>query len=78
MSRNTEGLMNGNASCAGTWFKSSFSGTGASSACVEVAVLEDGVIVRDSKDQTGPVLRFTAREWRAFLAGVRANEFDLR
>ena len=60
-----------------TWFKSSFSGPNGN-ACVEVALLPEGVAVRDSKDQGGPVLRFTAQEWIAFLAGVRADEFDVR
>ena len=45
--------------------------------CVEVALLDDQVAVRDSKDKSGPVLRFTAPEWTAFLGGVRAGEFDL-
>jgi hypothetical protein len=60
-----------------TWFKSSFSAAGA---CVEVAVLPNqaGVAVRDSKDRSQPPHRFTTDEWNAFLAGVRAGEFDLR
>lgn len=58
------------------WFKSSFSGPNGN-ACVEIAVLRSGIAVRDSKDPSGPVLRFTAQEWSAFLAGVRAHEFDL-
>jgi len=58
------------------WFKSSFSGPNGN-ACVEIAVLPDGIAVRDSKDPSGPMLRFTVQEWSAFLAGVRANEFDL-
>ena len=56
------------------WHKSSFSGA---NGCVEVAVVEGGAAVRDSKDPAGPVLRFTAPEWEAFLAGVRAGEFHL-
>ncbi|MGR6922612.1 DUF397 domain-containing protein [[Actinomadura] parvosata] len=44
--------------------------------CVEVAASADGVAVRDSKHQDGPVLRFTGPEWEAFLAGVRNGEFD--
>lgn len=44
--------------------------------CVEVAY-KDGVYgMRDSKDPDGPVLRFTPDEWRAFLSGARAGEFD--
>ncbi|MBF6263830.1 DUF397 domain-containing protein [Nocardia farcinica] len=55
------------------WFKSTFS---QSTECVEVAFLEDGAVgVRHSKNPTGPALTFTASEWRAFLAGVRAGEF---
>ncbi|WP_219416610.1 DUF397 domain-containing protein [Pseudonocardia nigra] len=60
-----------------TWVKSSFSG-GNNGDCVEVAFVRDGVGVRDSKQHgRGPVLQFTPDEWTAFLAGVRAGEFDL-
>jgi hypothetical protein len=55
--------------------KSSFSGTGG---CVEVCLLTDGrVSLRDSKDVSKPPHLFTPGEWNAFLAGVRAGEFDL-
>jgi hypothetical protein len=44
---------------------------------VEVADLPGGACaVRDSKQPTGPVLTFTATEWAAFTAGVRAGDFD--
>ena len=56
------------------WRKSTLSHT---SGCVEVAFIGGQVAVRDSKDQDGPVLRFTPREWRAFLFGVRNDEFTL-
>jgi len=56
------------------WRKSSRSG---SSACVEVALLSGGgAAVRHSADREGPMLQFTAGEWRAFVAGARAGEFD--
>ncbi len=59
---------------ADRWRKSSRSyGSGD---CVEVRAMNDGVGVRDSKDPDGPRLWFTRREWAAFLAGVRAGEFD--
>jgi hypothetical protein len=58
-----------------SWTRSSFSY--ANGDCVETARLPDGdIVVRDSKDPEGPVLRFTATEWKAFTAGVRNGEFD--
>lgn len=57
------------------WVKSSLSF--ANGNCVEVADLPDAVIgVRNSRDDEGPILRFTSAEWRAFLGGVRNGEFD--
>jgi hypothetical protein len=45
--------------------------------CVEFAALpSDNLAVRDSKDKTGPILRFSSSEWRAFVAGVKDGEFD--
>jgi hypothetical protein len=44
---------------------------------VEVATLPDGMIgIRDSKEDDGPILRFTPDEWSAFLAGAARGEFD--
>ncbi|WP_250214128.1 DUF397 domain-containing protein [Acrocarpospora catenulata] len=57
--------------------KSTYSGADNNN-CVEVAFVLDEILVRDSKDRRGPVLRFTRSEWEAFLAGTRAGEFDLR
>jgi len=42
-----------------------------------VAVLEDRVLVRDSKEPDGAVLTFTHSEWRAFVGGATDGEFDL-
>ncbi|MFO7190841.1 MULTISPECIES: DUF397 domain-containing protein [Thermocrispum] len=56
-----------------TWRKSSRSS--ATGACVEVAFDGDTVLVRDSKDREGPVLRFTKTEWEAFKDGVIKGEF---
>ena len=63
------------------WRRSSFS-TGADMTCVEVCLgtpdRDDPVVlVRHSQDPTGPVLRFTFAEWRAFLRGVSDGEFEL-
>jgi len=50
----------------------------ASGNCVEVAILDRTVAVRDTKDAGGgPVLFFTSAEWRAFLDGAKGGEFDL-
>lgn len=55
--------------------KSSFSGGGG---CVEVRLLPDGhIAVRDSKDLSLPANQYTSSAWTAFLAGIRAGEFDL-
>jgi hypothetical protein len=54
--------------------KSPFSEHGA---CVEVARVGDGVVVRDSKNPGGPMLWFSAAEWTAFLYGVLIGEFGL-
>jgi hypothetical protein len=45
--------------------------------CVEVGRTSDGdVVVRDSKDRAQEALAFTPDEWTAFVAGVKAGEFD--
>lgn len=56
------------------WRKSSESGDGD---CVEVAFAEEGVLVRHSRNPSGPVLSFSHSEWAAFLSGTRNGEFDL-
>lgn len=58
------------------WKKSSRSNGNGGNNCVEVAFLDDGVAVRDSKDKAGPALIFTPQEWAAFVGGVRDGEFD--
>jgi Domain of unknown function (DUF397) len=50
------------------WRTSSFS---ADQACVEVAILEPFVLVRDSRNRSGAVLRVTSEQWRYFLDQVR-------
>jgi len=48
------------------WFKSSYSGTQGDS-CVEVAVTEEAVHVRDSKDTTRPHFAVTRDGWTHFV-----------
>ncbi|GAB3954091.1 DUF397 domain-containing protein [Micromonospora vulcania] len=59
------------------WRKSTRSQT---SNCVEVAPLGTGpsaVALRDSKDQSGPVLQFNRSGWLGFIAGAKKGQFDL-
>jgi len=55
------------------WRKSTYSGE---SYCVEAASTDDRILVRDSKDPSGPVLSFIPDEWFAFIEGVKVGEFD--
>jgi Domain of unknown function (DUF397) len=57
------------------WRTSSFSGSSGAS-CVEVAFLPDGSVgVRDTKDRTRAPHQYSAEQWAAFVAGVRAGRF---
>ena len=55
------------------WRKSSRSGNNVD--CVEMAVADSVIWVRDSKDPDGPVLKLAAGTWQLFLAGVRHGDF---
>jgi hypothetical protein len=43
--------------------------------CVEVASVDGWVAVRDSKNPDGPVLTYTAAQWRLFLGRCEGAEF---
>jgi Domain of unknown function (DUF397) len=45
--------------------------------CTEVAAAARVVIVRDSQDPDGPVLRYTDTSWRSFLSATRQGSFDV-
>ena len=51
------------------WRKSSYSGNGGSD-CVEVG---GRVVVRDTKNRTGPVLEITPSAWRRFADQVKRS-----
>jgi hypothetical protein len=59
------------------WKKASRSNGNGGSNCVEVAFLDTGVAVRDSKDRSGPALMFTSAEWTAFVDSAKDGEFDI-
>ncbi len=49
----------------------------ASATASRSAGADDGaVLVRDTKDRAQQALAFTDEEWVAFVAGVKAGEFD--
>lgn len=55
--------------------KSTYSNNGG---CVEVSACtcdDSQVLVRDSKDKTGPVLAFTPNAWAEFMDEIRAGTF---
>lgn len=56
------------------WRKSSYSG-GQGGNCVEVADRPEGsrVLVRDTQDRIGPVLRFTPVAWRRFTDQLKRS-----
>jgi Domain of unknown function (DUF397) len=59
--------------CEPVWHKSSYSDA---DNCVEIAVTEEHVMIRDSKETANRVLDFPHGEWAAFLTCIRHNEFD--
>ncbi|MGH3718075.1 MAG: DUF397 domain-containing protein [Pseudonocardiaceae bacterium] len=62
----TSSYTNGSASCVEVGRRtSSYSST--NGACVEVAPAPEGVLVRDSKNPTGPALAFPTPAWHTFL-----------
>jgi hypothetical protein len=56
-----------------TWVKSGRCDT---NACVEAALVADGVQIRNSGNTDGPVVTFSKQEWVAFVGGVRDGDFD--
>jgi Domain of unknown function (DUF397) len=59
-----------------TWRTSSYSGANGGN-CVEAGVQENrfscDVLVRDTKDSVGPVLRFTPDAWRRFTGQMKVT-----
>lgn len=55
------------------WFKAQASE--GSRGCFEVAHLDEGTAVRNSRDPEGSALFFTPHEWECFLDGAHKGEF---
>jgi len=45
--------------------------------CVAVAITPDGVAVRNSNDKSKNTVFYTRNEWKAFIDGVKNNEFEV-
>lgn len=77
-----EARESGRLSRSRSWFKSTFSAD--DGCCVEVMIGDEMIQVRDSKYRrlhqnrsNEPVLSYTQAEWKAFVRGVKAGEFDI-
>ena len=60
------------------WRKTSFCASGE---CVEVARLNDMIVLRSTQGPRGISMgprrvQYTPEEWRSFVLGVKAGEFD--
>ncbi|MCX5211093.1 DUF397 domain-containing protein [Kitasatospora sp. NBC_00240] len=57
------------------WQKSSFSGNGDGTECIELAATDGRILLRES-DDPAVVVTTTPAKLRAFILGVKAGEFD--
>jgi Domain of unknown function (DUF397) len=56
-----------------TWRKSTASNSGN---CVEIAIVEGSVLIRDSANPDGGVLELRPAAWSAFLARARGTDLS--
>jgi hypothetical protein len=54
------------------WRKSTYSSNGGGE-CIEVGGILHVVVVRDTQDRTGPMLRFSPGAWRRFADEVKRS-----
>jgi len=45
-------------------------------ACVEVAPVSGQILIRDSTDRNGPVIRYPGRSWSVFVTNAKTGRFD--
>jgi hypothetical protein len=45
-------------------------------ACVEVAPVSGQILIRDSMDRNGPVMRYSGLSWYTFVADAKTGRFD--
>lgn len=54
------------------WLKSHASG--GNSECVEVALVNSSVLVRDSRGHSGVILTFSPAQWSRFVRGIKTGK----
>jgi hypothetical protein len=54
------------------WRKSTYSGSNGGG-CIETANRHSRVLVRDTQDRTGPVLKFGPGAWRQFTSRIKGG-----
>jgi Domain of unknown function (DUF397) len=57
------------------WRRSSLCENGA---CVEIALVGEVIVLRNSESPDGPVLTCTPENWAAFLTAIKDGVFDSR
>jgi hypothetical protein len=45
-------------------------------ACVELAPVSGQILIRDSKDPNGPVIKYSGGSWRLFITAAKTGHFD--
>jgi len=45
-------------------------------ACVELAPASGQILIRDSKDQDGPIIAYSKYSWHLFVASAKSGHFD--
>jgi Domain of unknown function (DUF397) len=45
-------------------------------ACVEVAPVSRQILIRDSTDRNGPVMRYSRLSWCIFVGDLKTGRFD--
>jgi hypothetical protein len=54
------------------WRKASYSSNGGAE-CVEIGGTPHAVLVRDTQDRAGPMLRFSSDTWRSFTSQIKTR-----
>jgi hypothetical protein len=58
------------------WRKASHSATNGE--CVEIAVVDGRIAVRDSKAINGAMLRYDASDWRMFIERAKRADYSIK